>query len=500
MKTREHTGETRSSSSVTVWAASVICMITLNTGIFPAVAQAPKPASPPPRGQVVELAETEFHLDEVGLTVRFPEGSIAQTAKVGERRTVQVVPEGAEWIINIQTPQVTNAAATIKDAADQTLALLQGAYGVTDPDQKLILETKAKVIDRVSNLTVTGGAVCERLYVSLPRPDGSMLVKGYSIFKPSANQFVVFELITAEEKFATARPLYEASIATVRFMDTGDLNASRGALVRAGSAFFAGVTAADYDRVLTGDREIVHRLYLPGKRGGAGDAQELGFRTMRFWKGRRSELGGNAGRRGGQQEGYLARIQARLLRGENVIDTEGLYFMVPDRTEEAWMLKTVVWGPKGERIAMATETGARNGTDLNVSVSDSGKAAEEVEPYVPPEGYISQLELFLLHRLMITKQIQAELGTYTYQSQTKTVSLRRDLLSPAKGGSAKAVWDIQTWYRDESSPVAFTYGADGSLLRSSLEDGSVWETTDRDTLLATWRRKGYPTGAVGVNR
>lgn len=451
-------------------------------------------------GQAVELSEEAFHLDEVGMTVRFPTGSIAQTAKVGDRRTVQVVPESQDWVINIQTPVNPNPNVTIKDAADQTLALLQGAYGVTDPDQKLILETKAKLLSRTSNLSVTGGAVCERLYVSVPRPDQSTLIKGYSIFRPSAGQFVVFELITSEEKFASARPLYEASVATATFLDSTEVNAARGSVVKAGAGFFAGLTSADYEKAMTGDREIVHRLFLPARTGSSADAQELGFRTMRFWKGPRSALGGTTGRRTGEQEGYLARIQARLLRGENVIDTEGTYFMLPDRSEESWMLKTVVWGPKGERLAMATETGARLGSDLNVSVSDSGQATEDVRPYVPSEGYISQLELFLLHRLMVGKQIQAELGTYTYQSQSKTVSLRRDSLAPARGGTARAVWEVQTRYRDDAAPVSFVYDAAGELVRSTLEDGSVWESADRESLLATWRRKGHPTGAVGTNR
>lgn len=470
------------------------------SGVTSGVASSQPPPAPRVAGQAVELSEEPFHLDEVGMTVRFPVLAIAQTAKVGDRRTVQVVPESQDWVINIQTPTNANPEVTIKDAADQTLALLQGAYGVTDPDQKLILETKVKLLSRTSNLSVTGGAVCERLYVSVPRADESTLIKGYSIFKPSANQFVVFELITSEEKFAAAKPLYEACVATATFLDSAEVNAARGSVVKAGAAFFAGLTAADYEKAMTGDREIVHRLFLPARTGTAADAQELGFRTMRFWKGPRSALGGTTGRRTGEQEGYLARIQARLLRGENVIDTEGTYFMLPDRSEESWMLRTVVWGPKGERLAMATETGARVGSDLNVSVSDSGQATEDVRPYVPSEGYISQLELFLLHRLMLGKQIQAELGTYTYQSQSKTVSLRRDTLSPARGGTAKAVWEVQTLYRDDAAPVSFIYDAEGNLVRSSLEDGSVWETADRESLLATWRKKGYPTGTVGKNR
>ena len=467
-------------------------------GAMSGLAQPQKPRAA--RGQTVELSEDRFHLDEVGLTIQFPVGAIAQTAKIGERRSVQIVPESEDWVVNIQTPVDTSGKSSITEAADNTLALLQGAYGVTDPDQKLILETKVKILDRTSNLKVTGGAECERLYVSVPRPDGSSLVKGYSIFKPSGNQFVVFELITAEEKFPAVRPLYEASVATAQFLDTTSLNVSRGSLVKAGDTFFAGLAAQDYERVLTGKDEIVHRLALPARTGSAGDAMELGFRTMRFWKGQRSEIGGTTGRRAGQDEGYLARIQARLLHGDNVIDSEGVYFMTPDRAEEAWVLRTVVWGKNGEQVAKATETGARFGTDLSVSISDSGQATEDVRPFVPAEGYISQFELFLLHRLMISKEIRAELGTYAYQSQSKTVSLRRDLLSPAKSGGAKAVWEVQTTYRDDATPVSFLYDATGNLVRSSLEDGSVWETTDRESLLSLWRRKGLPTGAVGNRR
>ncbi len=480
--------------------ANVLALAACATICAAAPAQSqPRTPSAPPRtaGVAVELADAPFNFDEVGLTMYLPRNATAQSTMIGERKAVQIVPDDQKWVINIQTPASPRLDTTIKEAADNTWALIQGAYGTLDKDQKVILETKATLIDRVSNLRLSSGAVCERLYTSVPRPDGSRLVKGYTIFKPAADTFAVFELITDETQFALARPLYEASVATASFLDPETLNAARGALVKAGVAFFAGLTDADYAAAFAGGREFVHRLSMPSRTGNPNDARELGFRRMKFWKGKRSDVGGVTSARSGSQDGYLARIQARMLFDERVIDSEATYFMSPDRSEETWTLRTVVWGPKGERLGSATETGGRVGRDLNVVIHDSGKPPEELRPFVPAEGYVSQFELFLLHRLLVTKRIQTELAFYTYQSQSRSVSLRRDFPQPI-GTSGN--WDVVTTFRDESTPQRYSYDAQGNLLRSVLDDGSVWETIDSDELQRLWQRKGLPTGTIGRSR
>lgn len=470
-----------------------VCLLGAAT-LAPAFQPQPRPA-----GQAVELAEEAFNLDDIGLSLKLPLNATAQATMIGDRKTVQIVPDDQLWVINIQTPASPKADTTIKDAADNTWTLIQGSYGVLDKDQKVILETSAKLIDRVSNLKLAGGAVCERLYASVPRPDGSRLVKGYTIFKPAADMFVVFELITDEDRFSAVRPKYEASIATATFLDPAALNASRGAQVKAGVAFFAGLTEADYLAAFADGRELVHRLSMPARTGSPADATELGFRRMRFWKGTRADIGGVSGARSGTQEGYLARIQARLLYDERVIDSEGTYFMSADRKEETWTLRTVVWDGKGQRLGSATETGARSGRDLNIVIQEGGGAGDEIRPFVPVEGYVSQFELFLLHRLLVTKRIQTEVATYAYQSQSRAVSMRRDLPQPATGGG-RASWEVVTTYRDESTPLRYSYDDRGELVRSVLEDGSIWEAIDSDELQRMWQRKGLPTGPVGKSR
>ncbi|MBX3404281.1 MAG: hypothetical protein KF699_12800 [Phycisphaeraceae bacterium] len=459
----------------------------------------PRTTSAPPRtaGIAVDLADAPFNFDEVGLSMYLPRNATAQSTMIGDRKAVQIVPDDQKWVINIQTPASPRLETTIKEAADNTWTLIQGAYGVLDKDQKVILETKATLIDRVSNLRLNSGAVCERIYTSVPRQDGSRLVKGYSIFKPAADTFVVFELITDESLMSIARPIYEASIATASFLDPEMLNASRGSLVKAGVAFFAGLTDADYAAAFADGREFVHRLSMPSRTGSAADAQELGFRRMRFWKGKRADVGGVSSTRSGSQEGYLARIQARMLFDERVIDSEATYFMSLDRNEETWTLRTVVWGPKGERLGSAVETGGRIGRDLNIVIQDGGKSPEELRPFVPAEGYLSQFELFLLHRLLVTRRIQTELAFYTYQSQSRSVSLRRDFPQTVGSGGN---WDVVTTFRDEATPQRYSYDASGTLIRSVLDDGSTWEAIDSDNLQRMWQRKGLPTGAIGRSR
>ena len=115
----------------------------------------PRTASTPPRiaGIAVDLADAPFNFDEVGLSLYLPRNATAQSTMIGDRKAVQIVPDDQKWVINIQTPASPRLETTIKEAADNTWTLIQGAYGVLDKDQKVILETKATLIDQCQSAT-----------------------------------------------------------------------------------------------------------------------------------------------------------------------------------------------------------------------------------------------------------------------------------------------------------------------------------------------------------
>jgi hypothetical protein len=399
-------------------------------------------------------------------------------------------------MINIQTPKTANPSATIKEAADQTIALIQGSVGIMDPEQKSILDTQARLLERTPNLSIHGVGA-ERFYLAVPRADGKPLVKGYTIFKPLANQFVVFELIVPESDFARSRPAYETSIATARFEDPKQVNLERGAAIRAGQDLLKLVTPEDYDQWFNGT-ERWFRLYRPAVTGSKADSQEVGYRGIKFWKGQRGEVDSTGTSRGSwtkvdRQQGYLASVRARLLTPQGPADSEAIYFMTPDRSEEAWMLRMVVRDAKsGTELIRAKEIGARSGKELNVVIEQSGQAPRTIQPFFQSAGYLTQVDLIALPRIYAAKQVESSFAYYVYQSQIEGVSLRRDRLTKSGKGTS-IIWGLETNFTDDAPTQSSTFNAQGDLLSTTTSDGSIWEPVKLDDLKRLWEQKGLPT-------
>lgn len=449
-------------------------------------------------GGVVTFAEEKFRLDSVGLVMSLPEGASAQSTSIGSRANVQIAPKEANWVLNIQTPRTSNSESTIADATEKTIATLQGSVGVVDPDQKTVLETQAKILERQDNLSLAGGAA-SRFYLSLPNTDASRLVKGYTIFKPSATQYVVFEFITSEKDFAKAKPVYEAVVATANFADSDALNAERAGLVKAGQSFMSSLTEADYVTAMNGEKTWF-RCSKPASTGAASDAEELGYRGVRFWRGQRGEIDPTKPKakysKAEQEEGYLCSIEGRQLVEGSVIDSRGIFFMKPDRSDETWSLIVVKPDPDGRDPEVASETGARTGSSLTIVTKAKGRPVETVQPPVP-DGYVSQFESWLLPRLMVRKKVQSTLGFYHWERSS--VGYRKDVVE--HDGPRNAPWVIITSFREEEARQKYSYNDKGELVKGELAGGrGVWEPMEPSAILRLWEQKGLPTGKLATDR
>lgn len=466
--------------------------------LLPVAAIAQPPAAQPKRTAdpaVVELSDSIYNIDDVGLSIQLPAGSRVETTRVGDARTAQIVDANAKWVFNIQTPRTTNPKATIQEAAEQTIALIQGSVGVVDPDQREILETQARILERTPNLKVNG-MDADRFYIAVPRADGKPLVKGYTIFKPSATQYVVFELIVAEADFAGAKRAYETSVGTSKFLDPALINTQRGAAIRAGQELLKQITAEDYDQWFNG-QEIWYRLYRPASTASKADAEEIGYRGIKLWKGQRGEVDPGSRRswtRVDRQQGYLASVRARLLTSQGPADSEAIYFMSADRTEEAWSLRMVVRDSTGREILTAKEVGARTNKDLSVVIEQTGQPPRTIQPFFQSEGYISQVEAIVLPRAFSSKQVVSDFAFYGYQSQLESVSMRRDKVSKSGRGTS-TVWSVETSFTDDAPAQTSTYNSKGELLSTVTGDGRIWEPTKLETLKGLWEQKGLPTAA-----
>lgn len=459
----------------------------------------PTSTTPVKPGDFVLLADEPFRLDSVGLVMGIPRDAAAQTSQVGDRAVVQITPREGSWKINIQTPKANDEAATPQQAAETLAREIAGSSTISHPADVNQKYSMVEFIDRQPTFSIEGCSTPgTRFYAAIRRDNAPRLVKGYTIFKPGKNQFVIFELVSPETELAAARKAYETCIATARFQDVSALEAGRREAVRAGIELMKRWTPNELAAAMpTGDRWF--RIYRPAVSGADADAEELGYFGVKFWKGRRSEVSGQGGVAvvGDNPDGLLCEIKARLYQrqsgGLQVTDSVAVYFQTPDRQQETWTIKTAVRGA-GATGGTWIESGARSGSSLSVEVRPPGKPARVINPVVPPEGYITQLETFLLPRLLVRAQQEGDFGFYGYRSETSTVSLRRASLSAPKGASG--AWTVATRLREEDTPSRELFNELGEALRAERMGGAVDEPMELGQLVKLLGSKGLPTGAV----
>lgn len=461
---------------------------------------APATSTPPARSTgptaVVPLAPEPFRLDAVGLTMRLPEDCSAQSTSVGGRATTQITPLRTNWILNIQIPRTSNPEATIGEAAQTTLAAIAQSVGVVglnrdDSVPERVAATQAKLLERNDKLLLEGGAAA-RFYISIPNTDNSRLVKGYTIFKPQPLQYVVFELITAESEFEKVKPIYETIVGTAQFADSEAVMAERSIYVKTTQALLNSLTEADYAAAMH-DRKVWHRLSKPATSGSPMDAEEIGYRGVRFWKGQRGEVDPDKPRTAWgpseQERGYLCSVEGRFLTSQGLADTRGVYFMKPDRSEETWSVKSVFHDRSGKQVSAATETGARIGDSLTVVQAETGRPLKNLSPAIIGEGYLSKFDTFLLPRLAVRRQLQATLGGYSWSDREGVLAFRRDEI--VRDGAA---WTIRTSFREEGATQTYTYNEKGDLIRGEVDGLGIWEPIEVEALFNLWKQKGLPTG------
>lgn len=486
-------------------AALIMCMAVWT----PAPAQTPATAA----SQPVELASEAVRIESVGLRFYPPAGAVVDTSRMGEQVSVQISPGGeALWLITVQTPRTRDTNLTALGVAEAALDQLVRSAGVVDrrvgPDghvREQVVESKAQVLEPAQEVRIAAEAPAQsrpaaRFYVRLPAPgDGPAIIRGYTVFRVVPGQFAAFDLTTTEPAFAQSRRVYETVVGTARFGDGAAEGVERATAVETGVAFLARLTEAEYDAAVSMLTDQWYRLCQRTPGASDADATEVAYRRVRAWKGMRGEIDTartrDRYRAADRQEGYLVRVDARYLQDGRVIDTVGIYFMTPDRREEAWSLQMAIRERGSARAAVWNEAGARTGPQMSVATWGDGAESRTVQPVVPKHGYLNQFEAFVLPQLLIQAKAHGEFGFYVYQSDSGSIRLRRDTLREA--ADRPGVWTLTTRTSEDRDPQVSIYTGQGMLIETTLPPNApgtvaVWTPITLERLADLWRRKGLP--------
>jgi len=475
----------------------------------PGLAQARGPSS-------VRMAEEPLALAPVGLEVQIPAEAGGFRNDRGDIPTIEISPMLGHWFMMIQAPQrqATGGQAQVggnqpvDDLTDRILENLLGSYR-KDRTGTEAIESRATVLLREKRLTVAGRPA-SRFYVEFPEAirrteDGAQKpaetektrFRIYTLVDAGAGQMVSFDLMCDLEFKNEAKLAYLAVLETAQFSGNTEVAAARALAVETTEALFGTLTPAAYERAIEEISGRWDRLSVPAGTGMVMDDTERGYRHLRAWKGRRGEIDPNRREESWTEddlrEGYIIRLDGRMIERQpggqwRLTDTRIICFMTPDRRHEAWTATTTF--RQGElKPVVYTEFGVRDGQDM--TIARRGATSSTFQPAVPPRGYVSQAEFYLLPQLLVGHEAETTYGVYAYTSGDTNVRYRQFELGSSSG---RAAWKLTTDLGDEARSISL-YDADGAFLGSERGDESRWTPSTQPDLLDLWQRKGLPTRA-----
>jgi hypothetical protein len=237
--------------------------------------------------------------------------------------------------------------------------------------------------------------------------------------------------------------VYETVVGSARAADISAADFDRGAAIEFGVSALNALTADHFDAVIAANKERWERLYVPGPSGAAADDTEVGYRRIAAWKGQRGEIDPERDKSRWtveeRQEGYVLSVEYRYLdpKGRTITDSRGIFYMTPDRKEEAWQITMTVRDERSGRKSTFVEIGARSGASMTVKTTGGGENVGSV-PTVPSMGYVSQFESLLLPQLIARSGMgPGEYAFYAYNSVAGSVSLRTDTAAQTPTGAWK---------------------------------------------------------------
>lgn len=459
----------------------------------PAPPAEPGPAGPAAAVGVVELANQPSTIDAIGLTLHLPVSSTAQTTTVGGGRSRTVItPDNSGYVLQIFNSVTTDKELTAQAALDAIIQQRQRAaraHNVDDPGVRSAIEA----FDRDDELIING-MPASRVYLRhahLPDFPNS----GYTVFRTAPGQFVIFQVDCPAANFEQVRTIFETVIAAASFKDPKLINADRAAAVRAGKAFLAQLNAAVIEAALPDD-PVFFRVYAPAASGDPDEAREIGWQRLEIRTGQRGELDPDRPREdwllAEREQGFIVRIEARMLHQDAVFDSRAICFLSRDRTEEAWSI--VMEHSVGGTVQRSSQTLARKGSKLSVTTDLPGEGPTQRSFQLIDDHYLSGVERYLLPRLVahLNRDEPAafyDLGYYAYDPARQAVSLRRDLFEKTPGGG----WKVTTEPVESAAEWTSTHDDDGALVQRILSPIRVMQRTTPSRILALWQDKGLPT-------
>jgi hypothetical protein len=343
------------------------------------------------------------------------------------------------------------------------------------------------------------GRQAHLFYIAVPIEGGGSGISGTLMVPTGPDQYLVFSLVALESGFARTRALLDKSFATISVVDKSAAIGERAGLLGRGEAVVASITPEALRATITRE-PLFYRMWKPDEKG---EPQEVGYVIIRVREGKRGEVDASKAPESLKGEeadpGLLATVDARVIvnnDASHTLDVQSRYFLVWDRSSEAWSIRSTQRHRASSRssaqtgVRAAPTTGAPRPTVRVISASRDGMTREPVEWPVPP-AYLSQAELVVLGQLLPRKEtIQSvEFLDYAFDQRDLKLPQRRETWSRTATG-----WKLETRIGSSPDVLVQEFDKDGVRVRRVDPDGTVTERIRLEDLRTLWNAKGLPVG------
>ena len=446
--------------------------------------QATPQAAPP--ADASELAPTPLEADLLNFAMRVPTGTSVRIERgPSPSYLLAEASDNPRWRMRAASLRASKLATTAQSQCQDFLDELK-AKG----QQFAVLLDEPRTI---------AGRQAHLFYISVPIEGGGSGISGTLMVPTGTDQYLVFSLVALEEGFARTRALLDKSFATLSLVDKSAVLDERATLLGRGEAIVASISSAALRATITKE-PLFYRMWKPDEKG---TPQEVGYVIIRVREGKRGEVDASKAAdslKGDEAEaGLLALVDARVIVNNDAthtLDVQSRYFLVWDRSSEAWSMRSTQRQRANSRssaqtgVRSAPTTGAPRPTVKVISASRDGMTRDPIEWPVPP-AYLSQAELVVLGQLMprAEKVESIEFLDYAFDQRDQKLPQRRETWSRTTTG-----WKLETRIGSSPEVLVQEFDKDGVRVRRVDADGTVTERITLEELRKLWNAKGLPVG------
>ena len=307
------------------------------------------------------------------------------------------------------------------------------------------------------------------LYFKIPDKKRGDWVMGQTFIQLDPRTFVMLKLEVDDSQFEKVQEIYEAVVNSVDIQNPKELDQLRTQEISNGQARLKQFTPSRLRQAIRPEEWL--RIVE--------NNQDVGYMCIKNKTDTSMGL-----------PGVRVDIQTRFFLGNKTYDSTSNFFASDDGTQEFWSIRTTV-RPIQPALAQKAnappninswaETGVRSNDKITVSL-ERPSGVEKNEWQQPPQGYLSQVQVHLLDRLLGNQESQT-MGFYAYHPNSRKIVYRTTSVQTAPDGTTA----IHVRPSPEQDEYVTYYNPDRKFIKRLLPGGrSILPATQKE-LAVKWR-------------